>query len=225
MSLVDSNGQNLTDPATFDIQGNTARGHAGLSKPYSVKLSEISENIPKFCDSLNRLNIKIIIFTMDLTDHEDSIHPNSSGLSSMTADYKRIFESGEFSDLIIRTSDNKELKLHKFPLMARSITFSRMFNVDMAESENGSLDIKDFDSIVLTELFRFIYYNQVENLSQVDMELFKAAEKYLMDELKEKCLQSIFQTVMRKEITEVLQFADFYGLETLFEYAASVFMT
>lgn len=225
--MVDSNGKNLTDPVTYKVRGDSLKDHSALKSSYMVKLSTINENISKFCDSLNRLNIKIVVFTMDMDDIVDDLESKESGMSSLISlmnDYKQIFVSGDNSDLLVRTSDGNVLKLHKFPLITRSNTFNRMFNSDMSENESGVLEIKDFDSVVLTELFRFIYYNHVENLGDIDMELYKAAEKYLMQELKEKCLQSIFETIMKKDIIEVLEFADFHGKKSLFEYGASIFM-
>lgn len=226
ISLVDSNGNNLSHPVTYDVPGNFDKGHPALQEPYTIKLSKIFENMTKFCDSLNRLNFKIVVFTMDPVDHQFSATPAANlGYSSMIDDYKRVFKSGEMSDLIVRASDGKEMKLHKFPLIARCAAFHRMFTVDMAENESGFLHIKDFDSVVLTEFFRFVYYNQIENLHAVDLELYKLAEKYMVAELKDECLKSIFKTILNKQIVDVLEFAVFYDLRTLFEYAAGIFLT
>lgn len=65
----------------------------------------------------------------------------------------------------------------------------------MKEANKGVVNIPDFDSIVMKELLRFIYYNDVEDLTSVAHKLIYAAEKYQLEELKELCIDEIIKTL------------------------------
>jgi speckle-type POZ protein len=144
-----------------------------------------------------------------------------STISAPTECWKLLYETMKHSNLIIRTSDKKELKAHKSVLCVRSDVFDRMFSHDTKESRTGIIEIKDFHSDVVSEMLRFlyceVYFNDVKELeSQQTLQLYCAADKYQINELKTFCLNSIYNQLNASNVLEVAVFADLFDLKHLF---------
>jgi hypothetical protein len=54
----------------------------------------------------------------------------------------------------------------------------------MKEQSTGVVEIADFDAKTIKALVEYLYKRSVENLSEVALELFKAADKYSIEGLK-----------------------------------------
>lgn len=113
-----------------------------------------------------------------------------------------MFFDESFSDFNLMTSDGVILKTHKVILSARSPVFYAMLKSDMQEAKNGCANVPDFDSKVMEEVLRFIYYNKVEELENIARILVYAAEKYQLEKLKEVCLESIIETMTVENVVE-----------------------
>lgn len=133
------------------------------------------------------------------------------GPNSTILDYKKMFLSGEFSDLDVITSDQKVLTVHKVVLSARSEVFKAMLTSKMQEAAKGSVYIEDFDSEVILELLRFMYYKEVEQLPKIAYDLIRAADKYDIKELKKICLDHIRSNLSAETLVETLVILDLFG--------------
>ena len=76
--------------------------------------------------------------------------------SKLSEDYLSVFESGKYSDVIIKVgegNDSKEYKAHSFVLMIRSEFFEKEINNSSNSSKSKIiLQYKNFDS----EAFKYI---------------------------------------------------------------------
>lgn len=203
--------------------------HCNFTSGFSIPIDSLSSEVDKYFWDKGHLVIKVSVFIgqpevlrNDVNEKRDS--NSSSKFNKMVEDLKEMFETMKGADVIIETIDGVKLDAHKAFLMARSVTFDKMFSIEMTEKESGNVIVKDFDSIVMTELLRFIYYNEIENMGDVDVELFKAAMRYEVKELPEMCLQSIVNNIHKKDILEVIALADVYGLNELFKSSVNIFM-
>lgn len=119
-----------------------------------------------------------------------------------------MFDSELFADFRLMTSDYKLLTAHRVVLSARSPVFFAMLTNDMQEAVAGLVNVPDFDSNVMKEVLRFIYYAEIEDLDNIANVLVYAAEKYQLEMLKELCLESIIKNLKVKNLTEALLVSD-----------------
>lgn len=129
-------------------------------------------------------------------------------LPNCYSDYKKMFESKDFVDFLLKSSDGKLFDLHKVVISARSPVFYAMLRSNMEESKKNFAFVPDFDSTTMKEVLRFIYYNHVENLPEIATELIYAAEKYQLDELKEICVKTIIATLSTNNVIDALIISD-----------------
>jgi speckle-type POZ protein len=109
----------------------------------------------------------------------------SSGLSTHL---DGLFNSMQFSDVILNIR-GREFPAHKNILSARSKYFAAMFKHPMKEQSTNQIKIEDIEPEVFQELLHFIYTGRISKATMEKMaaNLFIAADKYLLDELKMKC--------------------------------------
>ena len=124
---------------------------------------------------------------------------------------KSMFLSDELSDVKLVTRCGKVLKAHKIILASRSQTFAAMFGHDMLENKTNSVEITDVVHEVLKEMLRFIYMGQVENMETVASDLFIAADKYDIQDLKSKCANYIANNINVENAIQIFELAAKYN--------------
>lgn len=127
-----------------------------------------------------------------------------------------MFETELFSDFRLMTSDREVLAAHKVVLSARSPVFYAMLTSKMQEAAEGFANVPDFDAKVMKEVLRFIYYAEVENLSEISHDLVYAAEKYQLDELKRMCLVDIKLNLKVSNLIESILIAEHVNAADLY---------
>lgn len=123
-------------------------------------------------------------------------------------DYKKMFLNELFTDFELKTKDGEPLKVHKAILVARSPVFYAMLQNDMKEARESSAEVSGFDSMVVKELLRFIYYKEVEGLDKIAHDLLLAAEYYQVEELKKLCEATIISSLTVENVLTSLILAD-----------------
>lgn len=174
-----------------------------------------------------RFNLSAIDLTeeqlLELQKHEKPLNGTNDDLKIVfTPNFSKsdsIFDviKSYDSDVLINTDDGMVLKAHKSVLSMKSTVLQNMFTIDMEETASKSVDIIEFKGQVMEELLRFIYFGNVHNIEQVDVELFKAAKVYEIAELPEICLKSITASVNHENVIDIVQLADVHGLDELFQ--------
>lgn len=128
-------------------------------------------------------------------------------------------------DITLNTSDGESFKAHTSIasfLIESSAVFGNLFTFNMPESSSKySVDI-DFSGQVVVEMLRYIYFGIVENIEEVNVELFKAANVYQIENLAELCRKSMLISVKKENAFELALLADVYDLKELFEATCNI---
>lgn len=137
------------------------------------------------------------------------ININSSNQNSILTSCRnciKLHEDNEFTDVTLNVN-GRELKAHKCMLAIRSPVFHRMFSTDMLESKTNIVNIDDISQDVFVQLLKYIYTGTAD-VSKYATELFLAAEKYLIDDLKEECKEIINNHISIDNCIKILVLAD-----------------
>lgn len=118
------------------------------------------------------------------------------------------------------------LKAHKLILSAASPVFEAMFYGPMQEME-PEIDIHDISAPIFKVLIGYIYTAKVDyEILELEecIELYYAAEKYLLDELIADCLLAITHKLRFSNVLPALELSVCMGLEGLLDVCMSFFM-
>ncbi|KAJ8667064.1 hypothetical protein QAD02_008726 [Eretmocerus hayati] len=121
-------------------------------------------------------------------------------------DFEKLLDDPEFSDLTLITP-SKSFEVNRKILSSRSVVFRAMFEHDMKEKVESTVYIEDIDSEIIQELLRYIYCNRVECFDD-PMQLFRAADKYQIDDLKLMCLEKLCDQITVGNAVEIYIFAN-----------------
>ena len=133
---------------------------------------------------------------------------------------ENIFLNEEFSDVTLETKDGKSLKTHKCILAAGSPVFLSMFRNDMLESKLNVVRIPDIEYDVLKELLRYVYsMGQMEIPNSLASQLFVAADKYDMSDLKDKCAEVLCDNITVINVISIFHLAKKHNVDQLKERA------
>lgn len=125
-----------------------------------------------------------------------------------------LLEENFYSDVLLIVS-HKPICAHKHVLSAKSNVFKAMFTYEMKENKNGIVIIKEFDPEVIGEMLFFMYTNQTKNLSKFPREVFAAAHKYEINDLKSKCEEHFVFDLNFENAIDILDLATLYDLKVL----------
>jgi len=109
----------------------------------------------------------------------------------------------------------KKIPAHRFLLAISSPVFYAMFYGELAEKKD-SIDISDCDHKSLSELFRFVYSDEVNLNADNVMQVLYLAKKYMLPSLAEKCTDFLRENLDASNVFHVLPDAQKYeekGLE------------
>ncbi|XP_065209111.1 speckle-type POZ protein B-like [Planococcus citri] len=134
--------------------------------------------------------------------------------SSLSHDLERIRTDENFSDVTISVN-GKNYPAHKLILAARSSVFKAMFTNDMLESQKNNVTIDDIKQETFEEMLRYIYTGEMRNLDEWAFELFPAADKYDLKELKNACEELLLSKVSTDNVGKILLLADMHNAEEL----------
>ncbi|XP_014226111.1 speckle-type POZ protein A-like [Trichogramma pretiosum] len=130
--------------------------------------------------------------------------------------FEWIFLDKNFSDVVLRTANGKEIPGHKLVLATASPVFKAMFNHDMLENKSQSVDMIDISYDAAVEMLRYIYTGSVETKEySLAAEVLAAAEKYQLEKLKNECEQILISQLSTENVIEALQVADTYNAKHL----------
>ncbi|GBN06762.1 TD and POZ domain-containing protein 4 [Araneus ventricosus] len=128
---------------------------------------------------------------------------------------RRFFEDGIFSDVALR-ADAETFLVHKIILSSRSPVFKAMFTNDMKEKTSECIDVHDVDAGTLRRLLLYIYMNEVQEMQwDKTADLFRAADKYELLELKKQCSAILKWNISRSNVCCILSLADMHHDEDL----------
>ncbi|XP_023313627.1 protein roadkill-like [Trichogramma pretiosum] len=127
-----------------------------------------------------------------------------------------IFLNENLSDVKLRVACGKEIPAHKVVLANASPVFKAMFSLDMLENKSNSVDMVDISHEAAVEMLRYVYTGRVENEEiSLTIDLLAAADKYQLQELKDKCEKILSTNLSSGNAIEVLTIADKYDMSGL----------
>lgn len=98
-------------------------------------------------------------------------------LINIEESYEELLKQGLYSDIIILTSDNEEIKAHKAVLVLRCPSFAAIFESNMENEFTSLIKMLDFDKMTIFEFLRYVYCGKIENLTIVAGSLVQIANK------------------------------------------------
>ena len=107
-----------------------------------------------------------------------------------------------------------EFKCHKFVLVARSEFFKVMFTHQMKESLTNTVDLPDMTVSTLQTLLKFFYTDRI-NKNDVNLELLRIADLFLIKELKEYCAAVLSRQIQAEDAVAIFIAAKSYNAENL----------
>jgi speckle-type POZ protein len=142
----------------------------------------------------------------------------------LSTHFDGLFNSMQFSDVIFKVR-GCEFPAHKNILAARSEVFAAMFQHPMEEKSTNLAKIEDIEPEVFNQLLRFIYTGrvQVDKLETMAARLFIAADKYLLDELKNKCENYLLRHMSPENCVVLLLTGDLQNPSMMLMNAAKYF--
>ncbi|XP_065225127.1 speckle-type POZ protein B-like [Planococcus citri] len=136
--------------------------------------------------------------------------PNLTRCCNLSQIWESMLENSKFADVVF-TTNGSEYPAHKAVLAVRSPVFAAMFQEkEQKHGKNKNIGIKvtHMSEEVLRAMLRYIYTGKCENLSELADELFIAAVKYDLNELRNICEQTLCKTVSADNAATMLEFAE-----------------
>lgn len=112
----------------------------------------------------------------------------------------------EFFDCTIVSGDGDEIKLHRLVLAHTSEAFKAMLTTDMKESKTNVVSLSE-STKTLQLLFDLIYKGECEGDFEDFKELVIASGKYLILDIRDKCLATLNSLVVPSNAAASLSFA------------------
>jgi speckle-type POZ protein len=115
------------------------------------------------------------------------------------------------------SAGNKNFKVHKAVLAARSPVLSAMLDHDNTEeARTGIMNITDVDGPVIKEMLKFLYsgyYSETDH--DLAEDLLIAADKYRLDDLKQHCERTLMKGINFENACQLLILGDIYCAKNL----------
>jgi len=139
---------------------------------------------------------------------------------TLAKDVKRMFDSGQSSDVTLVANDGVEFPAHATLLASRSPVFAAMFKTDMKEKLERRVNIEDLNSQAVRSLLDFVYTDAVPDSSvMVTEQLLHAAHKYDMPRLKTLCEEAMAASLKTENAAELMSTAHLYNAAQLLSAA------
>ncbi|XP_055917225.1 uncharacterized protein LOC129949661 [Eupeodes corollae] len=148
---------------------------------------------------------------------------NNSGMASLSSRYEELLLSENHSDCVFIVGKS-EFRCHKLILSTASPVFDAMFFGSMREKD--AIEIRDMNANIFQKLIYYVYTGRVnleeESIEDV-FELYYGAEKYLLSDLIEGCLNAVKQKLRFDNILPALELGFYLNLEPLLQVCTHFF--
>ncbi|KFM71998.1 Speckle-type POZ protein B, partial [Stegodyphus mimosarum] len=210
---------------SFDDTNSSENEHF-FEKAENWKCAEFSRNISSDPDDILLLKCDFKLsngsFSSEIVE-SSCVFATSIGESNLTRSVRNINENGALSDVTV-VAGSRRFSVHKFILCSQSSVFCRMFETDMRESANDRIEIPDVDLDIIHEMLLFLYTGNVEKLSaETVMQLYAVADMYDISALKNVCSSLLKSSITVENVFKILQLADLYCDENLYQSALKFF--
>ena len=135
---------------------------------------------------------------------------------SLVEDLEKQLSDLNFTDWTLVCEDQK-IPCHRFLLGARSPVFRRMFEqTGFTENKTCQTEMEDLSLSTLRDLIKFIYTDKIDPDNQNIPDLFVAADKYDIQELRSRCEVIMMQQLNIENCVEYFRLAYLHGTGRVF---------
>ena len=124
----------------------------------------------------------------------------------------------------IKILNYNKLFLNLVKFSDKSEVFAKMISIDMKESKEKVVEVKDTEPNLVRELLRFMYTGKVQNLDLIHFPLFELAHIYLVKDLERICEHFMIRHVDVKNGLEIYSLGKKYELPLLLKRVKQVFV-
>ncbi|KAL7037011.1 hypothetical protein ACKWTF_009031 [Chironomus riparius] len=136
---------------------------------------------------------------------------SSKNESNLKSDMKRMLFNQMLSDFTFIV-ENEKIPVSKIILAARSPVFEKMFYSDFKEKNLNQqiVNSQNLKAASFKELIRYIYTDEVHNLSEHVFDLLYASDYYQIEGLKAICEEGMLKILCAKNAQKIFQSAHSY---------------
>lgn len=188
----------------------------GWGEEKLISQVELLDAANNFTDN-GMMHFVVLVREVPKTDQSAEVSPNSDQLKELLFEMT-IASNNETVQL--KCSGGQSISALKKIICSKSEVFQKMFDIDMTEKSEGSVNVIEFDSDVMSELLHFVYFGSVRKLcrlKEIDLQLYEAAKVYLIDALKKVCIKSISSRLCIQNVQNIVNFAHVHDENELYE--------
>lgn len=156
-----------------------------------------------------RLKFEFVVTINEIK--EDQFYIPATQLSN---DFENLFQAGMFSDVVMKSADGEEFRVHKAILASRSVVLRANFEHNTTESITNIVE-SPLEAKVLHEMLTFIYTDKSPKVDDFPEKLLAAADYYQLSRLKTFCEDALHRKLSVDNAIDILQLADLHSANTL----------
>jgi len=116
-----------------------------------------------------------------------------------------LHSKGKLDSTVTIQAGGREFKASKLALMACSDVFNRMFLCESStEAKTGIVRIGDIKPETIDALIHWVYQIEVDNIEDIAIDLYRAADKYNIGFLKNKCIEIMTKSLSTENLASRL---------------------
>ena len=142
---------------------------------------------------------------------------NASGITKQLNVLTKMYEDRKFTDVTFNI-EGIEIAAHQSVLAAKSSEFEAIFNrmslVNEIQNKTCKIDTNDIEPDVFEQFLKYIYTGTA-SINNKAIELFIAANKYQIEDLKNECAQLINNNITIDNCTKILLVADQLKIDSM----------
>ncbi|KAM0729209.1 Speckle-type POZ protein B [Formica fusca] len=219
---------NITETKLMSIRASDLFFDKNKELLYELSISDLKSNSEKYL-SKGVFTICFKFYKFDNLFNSD-IHYSFKYSNQYSYEQKRSvidmqssLPNKKLDSLVTFVINKKHLQASKALLCSKSKVFEAMFNCGLNESVNNKVEITDIKYDILQQLLFFLQTGYLSEDARKDAkvayELFIAAEKYDIKDLKLICEQDLIRNTTKKNVVKHLKFAHINNGTTLKNYA------
>jgi len=210
--------ENVMKFRKFGYNGKDGLNGWGSNKAIAIR--ELAQHTP---DDILTLFFEVTVLGEESTNSSE----NSAEIAALTPNYHQkqlvldldsALVSKNHCDVIIKCGE-KEFDCHQIILTSRSPVLATMLRIKQESSrkEKGKVcvEIKDMNLAVFEDLLKYIYTGNSPNVDSHVEELFAAADRYELEQLKELCEVKLCSRLAISNCIDLLILADLHRGQTL----------
>lgn len=162
-------------------------------------------------ESIKKICVELLLEREKPKSHSANQFFAPRHVKSLGENFQNLYESGEFSDLIINCGE-QIFNVHKTILVARSTVFKAMFLNNMKENSSNIIAINNVNPEALEIFLRYLYTGVIDIPFEMSESILDLAEMYDLTDLRQICIPIIQENISVSTAVDILIMTDKYRL-------------